>query len=326
MSAIGEMKIFAGSSGRRLAEKMCSYMGMEISQSEVITFSEGNIYVKACEAVRGCDIYLVQPIGLKPNDELVEILFWADAFKRASAASVTAIIPYFSYAKADKKDEPRVSIRARVCADCMEVSGVDRVVTVDLHSPQIQGFFRKPVDNLYAMPVLCEYIKTLDMKELVVVSPDAGFAKTARKYAHYLKAELALGDKIRRGHDEKAEIINVIGDVKGKTALIADDFSLTGGTLVRMAEALKARGASHVYAAVTHMLFDDKAIRSIEESAIDKLVGMDTVVNPCIGCCSKIKTLSVAPLLAETVLRIQNRESISVLFEDVTENIIKQSW
>ncbi len=319
-------KIFAGSSGREFAEKMCSYFGGNLSESEVITFSEGNTYVKACETVRGLDVYLVQPIGLEPNNEFVEILFWADAFKRASANSVTAIMPYFSYAKADKKDEPRVSIRARVCAECLELAGVDRVVTMDLHSAQVQGFFKKPVDHLHALPVLCEYVKTLKLENLVVVSPDAGFAKQARKYANYLNASIAIGDKTRKSHDENAEILEIIGDVKDKTALIVDDFSLSGGTLISLSQALKERGARMVVASLSHMLLSAKGVKRVEESQIDLLIGTDSVINKNITRSGKIKLISVAPLFAQALIMIHNKESVSPLFTNISENIVKYSY
>ncbi len=172
MITSGEIKIFAGSTGQVFAEQMCKYLGIDLGEADTIVFSEGNIFVRVGETVRNKDVYLVQPIGLNPNNEFVEILFWLDAFKRASANSVTAIIPYFGYAKGDKKDEPRVSIRARVCAECIELAGADRIVTMDLHSPQIQGFFKKPVDHLFALPVLCEYIKNLNIDDLMVISRD----------------------------------------------------------------------------------------------------------------------------------------------------------
>lgn len=178
------IKIFSGSSSINFAKKMCKHLGTEVGQSKTIIFSEGNTFVQILEKVRDKDVYIVQTIGLHPNDDFMELLFLIDAFNRASAASVTAIIPYFSYAKGDKKDEPRVSIRARVCADCLEITGVDRIITMDLHSPQIQGFFKKPVDHLYGMPTLCKYIKSKKLDNLVVVSPDAGFAKNARSYAN----------------------------------------------------------------------------------------------------------------------------------------------
>jgi len=326
MMALNGAKIFAGSTGKKFAEDMCSFFGGSLSKSEVITFSEGNIYVKANETVRGMDVYLVQPIGLNPNDEFVEILFWADAFKRASANSVTAIMPYFSYAKADKKDEPRVSIRARVCAECIELAGVDRVVTMDLHSPQVQGFFKKPVDHLHALPVLCEYVKKLNIDNLVVVSPDAGFVKQARKYACYLNTSIAIGDKMRKAHDEKAEILEIIGDVNGKTALITDDFSLSGSTLAELAYGLKERGAKKVIACLSHLLLSKEGVRKIEESPIDLLIGTDSVTNNNIIDSKKIKRVSVAPLFAQAMIRIHNKESVSPLFDNISDDILKQSY
>lgn len=243
------IKIFAGSTGGSFAKKMCKYLGTDLGKSEVIHFSDGNIFVRIQETVRDHDVYLIQPIGLDPNNELVEILFWIDAFKRASASSITVIVPYFGYAKGDKKDEPRVSIRARVCADCIETAGADRVITMDLHSPQVQGFFRIPMDHLYSLPMLCEVVKGMGLSEnLVVVSPDAGFAKTARKYADYLGTPVAIGDKTRVAHDEKAEILELIGDVDGKDCMIVDDFTISGGTLADIAKVLKAKGAKRILA------------------------------------------------------------------------------
>lgn len=316
----GEISIFAGSTGKAFAERMCSYLGTTLAMSEVITFSEGNTYVKAGETVRDKDVYLVQPIGLDPNNEFVEILFWMDAFKRASANSVTAIMPYFSYAKADKKDEPRVSIRARVCAECIELAGSDRIVTMDLHSPQIQGFFKKPVDHLFALPVLCEYIKNLELENMIVVSPDAGFAKQARKYADYLGVSVAIGDKTRKSHDEKAEILEIIGDVKGKNTVIVDDFSLSGGTLVNLAHALKEKGANRIIACLSHTLLNEHGVRKIDESPIEMLIGTDTVCNSALAGSQKIKLVSVAPLFAEAIQRIHNRESLSPLFDHVPKS------
>lgn len=279
MLSNGKIKIFAGSTSKAFAKRICQYIGIELGKSEVITFSEGNTFVRIGETVRDKDVYLVQPIGLKPNNEFVEILFWMDAFKRASANSVTAIMPYFSYAKGDKKDEPRVSIRARVCAECIELAGVDRVVTMDLHSPQIQGFFKKPVDHLFALPVLCEYIKSIDFDNFVIVSPDAGFVKQARRYASYLKAPVAIGDKTRKAHDEKAEILEIIGEVKGKNTLIVDDFSISGGTLIDLAKVLKKRGAKRIAACLSHILLNETGVERIEDSPIELVISTDSVDN-----------------------------------------------
>ncbi|WP_243662873.1 ribose-phosphate diphosphokinase [Hydrogenispora ethanolica] len=321
----GSIKIFAGSTGKVFAERMCKYLGIELGRADVMRFSDGNIFVRAGETVRDKDVYLVQPIGMHPNDEFVEILFWMDAFKRASADSVTAIMPYFSYAKGDKKDEPRVSIRARVCAESIELAGADRVVTMDLHSPQIQGFFKKPVDHLFAMPVLCEYIRTLSLDNLVVVSPDAGFAKQAHKFAAELGASVAIGDKTRSGHDERAKVLELIGDVQGKNALIVDDFSISAGTLVDLVRVLKERGAQRIDACLTHLMLTEEGVRRLEESPIERVIGTDSVDNPYLAHSTKIKLVSVAPLFAEAIQCIHSRESMSPLFTKVPDKVFQSS-
>lgn len=313
----GKIKIFAGKTGRPFAQKMCDYLGAELGDSETIMFSEGNTFVRINESIRDKDVYLVQPIALEPNDELVELLFWIDAFKRASANSVTAIIPYFSYAKGDKKDEPRVSIRARVCADCIEVAGADRVITMDLHAPQVQGFFSKPVDHLYAQSLLCEYVRQQGIVDdnLVVVSPDAGFAKRARLVAAELDRPVAIGDKTRYGHDENAKVLEIIGDVEGKNCLITDDFSISGGTLVDVAMGLKDKGAKRIFACLSHNVLSEKGVAKIEASPIEFVVSTDTVENPNSHLSSKIRTVSAAPMFAEAVRIIHDRESIASIFE-----------
>ena len=249
------------------------------------------------------------------NDNLVELLFWLDAFTRASAASVTAIIPYFSYGKGDKKDEPRVSIRGRVCADAIEAAGADRVVTMDLHAPQIQGFFRVPVDDLYAAPYLCAAIARQALPDPVVVAPDAGFAKRARRFATRLSAPLAIADKERSGHSGEIESLEVIGDVAGLDAVIVDDFTITAGTLVEAAEALIARGARSVLAAVTHGVFARGAAAAIEASPIQRLFITDTIETQPEPLGPKVEVVSVAPLFADAIRRIHRRESVSSLFE-----------
>ncbi len=321
----GDIKIFAGSSGIGFSKKMCKYLGSELGDSEVINFSDGNIFLRIKETVRNKDVYVVQPIGMKPNDEFVEILFWMDALKRASANSVTAIIPYFSYAKGDKKDEPRVSIRARVCAESIELAGADRIVTMDLHSAQVQGFFKKPVDHLLSLPIMCEYVKSLDiMENLCVVSPDAGYAKTARKYADYLHVPVAIGDKTRTDHSEKAKILDIIGSVKGKNCMIVDDFSVSGGTLIEIANALKAKGAKRIIACLSHVILREKGVKAIEESPIEKLIGTDSVKNPYLEGHDTFVSVSVAPLFAEAVYRIHEKTSVSPLFSDVPKKVVDE--
>ena len=317
-----DIKIFAGSSGAAFAKKMCKYLGTELGASEVIHFSDGNVFIRVKETVRDKDVYVVLPIGLDPNNEFVELLFWMDSFKRASAHSVTAIIPYFGYAKGDKKDEPRVSIRARVCADCLEVAGADRAITMDLHSPQVQGFFKIPVDHLLALPILCEYISQMDiMENLVVVSPDAGFAKDARKYANFLGKPVAIGDKTRTAHDEHAHILDLIGDVDGKNCLIVDDFTISGGTLIEVAHMLKERGAKRIIACLGHIMLREKGVRAIMESPIEYVISTDSVDNPYIVGYEKFIIVSVAPLFAEAVYRIHERESVSDLFDRVPRKL-----
>lgn len=328
MVSSGDVKIFAGSTGKPFARRMCDYLGCELGDSEVIIFSDGNTFVRIKETVRDKDVYVVQPVGMNPNSEFVEILFWMDALKRASANSVTAIIPYFGYAKGDKKDEPRVSIRARVCADAIQQAGSDRVVIMDMHAPQVQGFFKGPMDHLYARPMLCEYIKKIgiadDLDNLVVVSPDAGFAKDARAYADYLGTSVAIGDKTRLAHDEKAQVLEVIGDVEGKDCLIVDDFTVSGGTIVEIAKAIKAKGAEHVYACLSHILIREKGVKAIENSPIELLISTDSVDNPYVRGHEKIFIVSVAPLFAETVRRINSRQSVSHLFTHVPTQVINQ--
>jgi ribose-phosphate pyrophosphokinase len=306
--------IIPGSSSRELTERICAHLRTVPGKSETKTFSEGNTFVRVLENVRGREAYVVQSTVFPTNDSFMELLFWIDALKRSSAASVTAVIPYFSYAKGDKKDEPRVSIRARVCADCIEAAGADRVVTMDLHAPQIQGFFRIPVDNLYALPALGDHVRGLHLQNLVVVSPDAGFVKAARRYAGYLGASLAIANKERPDHSEQAEVLEIIGDVAGKTALIVDDFTITGGTLAEVARRLIDAGASEVYAMVTHGVLTPAAIDKIEKSPLTKLFFTDTIETQPVQLSPKMQVVSVAPLFAEAIRRVHTHESISGMF------------
>jgi ribose-phosphate pyrophosphokinase len=311
-----EMLIFGGSASPKLTRNICEYLGVSPGKGEVLHFSEGNLFVRINENVRGRHVYLVQSTAFPTNDNFMELLFWVDAFKRASADQVTVVMPYFSYAKGDKKDEPRVSIRARVCADAIEATGADRVVTMDLHAPQIAGFFRIPVDDLYGMPVLCEAVQQRKLEDLIVVSPDTGFVKSARRYASLLGCSLAIANKERKGHDERAEVLELIGSVEGKTALIVDDFTISAGTLAEAANVLLERGARSVLAAVTHGVFSEGSMQRIEQSAIETLFVTDSIETQPVEFCDKIEVVSVAPLFGEAIRRIHRRESISVLFPD----------
>ncbi|MBK8882735.1 MAG: ribose-phosphate pyrophosphokinase [Bacteroidales bacterium] len=320
-----DIKIFAGSSGKEFAERMCQYLGITIGRTEIKSFSDGNTYVRIVDHVRDEEVYLVLPLGLDPNNEFVELLFWMDAFKRSGARYVTAVVPYFSYAKGDKKDESRVSIRARVCAECIELAGADRVITMDLHAAQIQGFFKKPVDHLFAGPLLAKYLKTIMSDNTIVVSPDAGFAKNARKFAAELGVDFAVGDKIRTSHDENAEIMELIGDVSGKDAVIIDDFSISAGTIVETAKILKKRGTKSIIACLSHIPLSIKGVEAIEKSDITMVLATDSINNPRIKKSPKIKIISVAPLFAEVVKRMQNRESISDLIDNIPEEVFQAS-
>jgi ribose-phosphate pyrophosphokinase len=311
---VDDILIFGGSGSPKLTRKICDYLHVQPGAGEVLHFSEGNLFVRVKENVRGRRVYIVQSTVFPANDNFMELLFWIDALKRASAESVTVVIPYFSYAKGDKKDEPRVSIRARVCADAIEVAGADRVVMLDLHAPQIQGFFRIPVDDLYALPVLCDEIVRKQLPDLVVVSPDVGFAKQARKYASFLGTSIAIGDKQRRAHNERAEVLEIIGEVKGKTALIVDDFTISAGTLTEAADKLVERGATAVYAAVSHGVFSAGSMERLDRSPIQRLMVTDSIETQPVVLSPKVEIISVAPLFGEAIRRIHNRESLSILF------------
>ncbi len=306
--------LFAGSASRTLGGAIAEYLDCPLGASETLRFSEGNLFVRVLENVRGRDVFIVQSTGFPANDNFMELLFWIDAFKRASAASVSAVIPYFSYAKGDKKDEPRVSIRARVCADAIEVAGVDRVITLDLHAPQVQGFFKVPVDDLRALPVLCDAIASKALPDLVVVAPDAGFAKKARQWSERLHAPLAIADKRRVDHSETAEVVELIGSVEDRTALIVDDFTISAGTLVDAARVLTERGAASVYAAVSHGLLTDSAVEHLAGSPIRQLFMTDSVETQPVALPGNVEVISVAGLLGEAIRRIARRESVSVLF------------
>ncbi len=315
--------VFAGSGGELFARRMCNYMNMKLGQSEAFKFSDGNTFVRILNSVRDRHVYLVQPIGNHPNDEFVEILFFVDALRRTNAQSVTLVMPYFGYAKGDKKDEPRVSIRARVCAESMELAGCDRFISMDLHSPQVQGFFKRPMDHLYAMPMLCEYAKrNLDLTNAVIVSPDAGYAKQARKFGTWLDLPVAIGDKQRVDHTEHAEVLTILGQVEGKNAIIVDDFSTSGGTLANVAEALHRHGAKEIRAMLSHNIASEDGVKLLDDSNIKEIISTDTLVNPNIVGHPKFKTVSVAPMFAETIMRYHQHKSINTMFTALEDGIV----
>ncbi len=308
--------IFSGTASEELTASICTWLKVPQANGTSRTFSDGNTFVQVEENVRGRDVFIVQSTIHKTNDKFMELLFWIDAFKRASAATVTAVIPYFSYGKGDKKDEPRVSIRARVCADALEAVGCDRVVTMDLHSPQIQGFFRIPVDNLMGLHALGDQVKKDGIEDLVVVAADTGFAEEARKFARYLGTPVAISVKMRPDHNERAEVVDIIGDVSGKTCLIVDDFVISGGTLVEDANNLRSKGATRVMAAVTHGVFSPGTMDRIADSELETLYVTDSVENRPEPLNSKVKVVPVASCFGEAIRRIARKESVSAMFPE----------
>lgn len=309
------VKIFAGNSNIQLAENICRNLGLPLGKALVSTFSDGEIRVEIQENVRGADVFVIQS-GCNPvNDHLMELLVMIDALKRASARRITAVMPYYCYARQDRKNKPRVPITARLVADLLSRAGANRILTMDLHAGQIQGFFDIPVDNLYASPVLLPYIKEHFGNNIVIVSPDAGGVPRARAYASRLNAGLALIDK-RRPDANKTEVMHIIGDVEGKTAIILDDMVDTAGTLKEAANALKNKGARTIHACVTHAVLSGSAINKIQESEIETLVVTDTIpLRPQAALCPKIKVVSASRLFSEAIKGIHNEDSISSLFE-----------
>jgi len=311
---IERIKIFAGNSNKPLALEICSHLGLELGKSDVRSFSDGEVNVDIQESVRGVEVYVVQSTCTPTNDNLMELLIMLDAFKRASAVSVTAVIPYYGYARQDRKVAPRTPISAKLVADLITAAGATRVVCVDLHAGQIQGFFNIPVDHIYATPVLLEYIKNNFDDDIVVVSPDAGGVERARAFAKRLGTNLAIIDK-RRPRPNVSEVMNIIGEVEGKTAVLLDDMIDTAGTITQAAEALQKNGAKQVYACATHAVLSGPAMERIEKSPIKALVVTNTIP-PLKGVTqsAKIKRLSVGPLLGEAIKRIHCGESVSSLF------------
>lgn len=309
------MKIFTGNSNPELAHQICDSLEIPLGRALVSTFSDGEIRVEIAENVRGADVFVVQSGAHPVNDHLMELLVMIDALKRASARRITAVIPYYSYSRQDRKNKPRVPITARLVADLITSAGTHRILTMDLHAGQIQGFFDIPVDNLYASPVLLPYIREHFNHNLVIVSPDAGGVPRARAYAQRLKVGLALIDK-RRVDVNEAEALNIIGEVADKTAIILDDMADTAGTLVEATKTLLDKGAMEVHACVTHPVLSGPAIERIENSALKSLVVTNTLpLRPRAALCNKIKVVSTARLFSQAIKSIHNEDSISTLFE-----------
>jgi len=324
MSASNGPALFAGNAHREFASRVAEVLGVRLGEALVGRFSEGEIRVKIRENVRGRDVFILQPTCPPVNDNLMELLILLDAMRRASARRITAVLPYYGYARQDRKDQPRVPITAKLVANLITVAGASRVLTMDLHAGQIQGFFDIPLDHLFAVNTFVDYFtKTRALQDLVVVSPDVGGIKMARAYAKRLHADLAMVDK-RRVNDVQAEVMDIMGEVKGKNALIVDDLVATAGSLVEAVRALKEAGARDVYAAITHPVLSDPAKERLSASPLKELVVADTIPIPPERRIPKIKVLSVAPLFAEAIRCIHEETSISVLFHEQWEEETKK--
>jgi len=313
-TGFGELKVFSGSAHPELTREISAFLGVSPGQSRLRRFPDSEVSFQIDENIRGTDVFVVQPTCTPVDQHIIEMLIMIDAFKRSSAARITAVLPYFGYARQDRKDKPRVPISAKLVANILSAAGTNRVLTMDLHKAQIQGFFDIPVDHLFAAPVIIDYLSRLDSAKLTIVSPDAGGAERARAYAKRLDAELAIIDK-RRSDDGTAEVMNVIGDVDGRTCVLQDDIIDTAGTITKGANALKENGASQVLACAVHGVLSGPAIERIEKSPIDKLIVTNTIpLTPAASATNKIVVLSVARLLGQAIKSIHEETSVSSLF------------
>ena len=309
------IQFFSGNAHKDLAREIASYLDIDIGDATVTRFSDGEISVQIHENVRGCDVFVLQPTCMPVNHHIMELLLMVDALKRASANRITAVIPYYGYARQDRKSQPRVPISAKLVADLVTAAGTNRILTMDLHAAQIQGFFNIPVDNLYASPVLLDYVQgKYNSQELVIVSPDAGGVERARSFAKKLQCSIAIIDK-RREVANISQLMNVIGSVQGKTAIILDDMVDTGGTTIQAAEALKEKGAKRVIAACTHAVLSGNAVEKVNGSVLEELIVTNTIApDSKKEECRKLTVLSIAPLIGEAIKRIHEESSISSLF------------
>ncbi|MFI5173363.1 MAG: ribose-phosphate pyrophosphokinase [Terriglobia bacterium] len=309
-----EIKIFTGNANPNLAHEIARYLKLPVGQCALKRFADGEINFQIFENVRGADVFIIQPTCRPVDSNLMELLVMLDAFKRSSARRITAVLPYYGYARQDRKDKPRVPISAKLVADLLTTAGADRVLTMDLHAAQVQGFFNIPVDHLYAGPVIIKYFKKRKIPNLMVVSPDTGGVERARSYAKRLECDLAIVDK-RREKGQEAEVMNVIGEVSGRNTLIVDDLIDTAGTLVRVAQALKKNGAKRMLACCTHPVFSGDALARIEGSEIEEVVVTNSVTTDTICNSKKITCLTIGPLLGEGIKSIHQETSISRLFD-----------
>jgi ribose-phosphate pyrophosphokinase len=310
----GELKLFSGSAHPELAKEIAQHLGLPMGQCRLRRFPDSEVSFQIDENIRGTDVFVIQPTSSPVDEHIMELLIMIDAFRRSSAARITAVIPYYGYARQDRKDKPRVPISAKLVANILSASGVDRVLTMDLHKAQIQGFFDIPVDHLFAAPVILDYLQRQDFPMLTIVAPDAGGAERARAYAKRLGGELAVVDK-RRSDDGTTEVMNVVGDVEGRTCVIQDDIIDTAGTIAKAAVALKANGAARVFACAVHGVLSGPAIERIVKAPIEKLIVTNTIPsNGERAKCEKIQVLSVAKLLGQAIKSIHDESSVSSLF------------
>jgi ribose-phosphate pyrophosphokinase len=313
-AGLGELKVFSGSAHPQLAREIADYLGLSLGQARLRRFADTEVSFQIDENIRGTDVFVVQPSSPPVDQHLMELMIMIDAFRRSSAARITAVMPYYGYARQDRKDKPRVPISAKLVANLISAAGANRVLTMDLHKAQIQGFFDIPVDHLFAAPVIIEYLSRRGYPDLTIVAPDAGGAERARAYAKRIGAELAIVDK-RRSEDGTAEVMNVIGDVQGRTCIIQDDIIDTAGTMQKAAMAVAGAGAARVLACAVHGVLSGPAIERIEAAPLDELIVTNTIaLTPDRARCSKIKVLSVARLLGQAIRSIHEETSVSSLF------------
>ncbi|WP_047980718.1 ribose-phosphate diphosphokinase [Ornithinibacillus contaminans] len=308
------MKVFSLNSNRKLAEEIASHIGISLGKCTVTAFSDGEIQINIEESVRGSDVYVVQPTSTPVNEHMMELLIMLDALKRASAKSITVVMPYYGYARQDRKARAREPITAKLIANLLETAGSNRVITLDLHAPQIQGFFDGPIDHLQGVPLLSDYFEAKNFDDLIIVSPDHGGVTRARKMADRLKAPIGIIDK-RRPRPNVAEVMNIVGNIEGKTAILIDDIIDTAGTITLAANALIENGAKEVYACCTHPVLSGPAIERIENSKIKELVVTNSIPLPEEKMIDKITQLSVAPLIGEAIIRVHEEQSVSILFD-----------
>lgn len=311
-----KLKLIAGNANRPLAEEVARFAGIPLADIDLFKFANDESFVKINDNVRGADVFVIQPTCRPVNDNLIDLLIIIDALKRASALRINCVIPYYGYARSDKKDQPRVPITAKLVADLITIAGADRIITVDLHADQIQGFFNIPVDHLFSVPSFARFFQSMTMENVVVVSPDSGGAIRARALAKRLDCGLAIGDKRRTGNDDQPELLHIIGDVDGKTAILFDDIIDTGGSLIKVSHALQEQGAKRIFAACTHGVLSRDAIHKLEASPIEKLFVTNTIpLTEEKAKSKKIVQLSIAEMLALAIKKIHIEESLSVLFK-----------